>query len=242
MTDLSASSGARSVLPAARPARSARRAPATAVGLLAAAALGAGVLLLPSGGPEASDELTTTAVLQHVAHPAPPAVPVPTATTPVQPALQFRDPFRPLVSDAGEQAPVTVPGATAPDVVSQPADQPGPAFETPSLPDFEAPQAPVTLPAPRDTSTGAPGAGGASLVGRQLSLTRVEAAGEEFVAVLSLEGAAMRVGVGASFGPGGELLLLSLQQGPADGQWTAVVQRGQGEPFDVVTGTPVRLR
>ena len=238
MTDLTASASARSVLPAACPERSARRAPATAVGLLAAISLGAGVLLLPGGGSEAPDALTATAVVQHVAHPAPPAVPEAVATTAASPAVQFRDPFRPLVSDAGEQAPVTVPDTT----VSAPDDSD--TSETPPVPDFdfELPPPPVTLPAPPGTSTGAPAAGGASLVGRKLSLTRVEAAGEDFVAVLSLEGTAMRAAVGASFGPGGELLLLSLQQGPADGQWTAVVQRGRGEPFDVVTGSPVRLR
>ena len=47
--------------------------------------------------------------------------------------------------------------------------------------------------------------------------------------------------MGESFGPSGSLLLLSLQEGPDEGQWTAVLQLGQGDPFDVVTGAPVRL-
>ena len=55
-------------------------------------------------------------------------------------------------------------------------------------------------------------------------------------AVLTVDGASQTVRVGDDFGPDGSLLLLSLQQGPDDGQWTAVVQRGSGDPFDVVTG------
>ena len=246
MTDPTASSRAQLVLPAARPERTLRRGPATAVGLLTAVVLGAGVVLLPGDSSGTGDELTTVAVVQRPAHPVQPGVPEP--TTAAQPALQFRDPFRPLVSDAGEQAPVTVPDApvSAPDFGTPPADDPDVSFEPPPAPDFDfdldLPQPPEALPAPPGTSTGTPPSGGASLVGRQLSLTRVEAAGEDFVAVLSLDGTPSRVAVGASFGPGGELLLLSLQQGPVDGQWTAVVQRGRAEPFDVVTGTPVRLR
>jgi hypothetical protein len=60
--------------------------------------------------------------------------------------------------------------------------------------------------------------------------------------VLSLDGKALRAAAGTRFGPGGELLLVSVQQGPEASQWTAVVQRGRGTPFDVVTGTPVRIR
>lgn len=233
MTELSASSRTRLVLPVARPERRTVRAPATAVGLLTAVVLGAGVLLLP-GSPDTGDELIAVAVVQRPAHPVQPVVPDPT-TAPQLPDLQFRDPFRPLVSDAGEQAPITVP-----DTTSSAPDDGAPQVDAPAA-TVEVPQAPVPLPPATGTSTDAPSSGVASLTGRRLSLTRVEGAGEDLVAVLALDGTPMRARVGASFGPGGELLLLSLQQGPAESQWTAVVQRGRGEPFDVVTGSPTRL-
>ncbi|CAA9347926.1 MAG: hypothetical protein AVDCRST_MAG07-2803, partial [uncultured Frankineae bacterium] len=76
---------------------------------------------------------------------------------------------------------------------------------------------------------------------RLLALTRVEARGGSFAAVLTIDGVPVRVRVGETFGPGGGLRLVSLQQGPAAGQWTAVVRPGSAQPFDVVTGTPVRL-
>lgn len=237
MTDPHVSAGAQLVLPAAPPQRrTVGRAPATAVSLLTAVVLGAGVLLLPGGSADAGDEPTTLALVQRPAHPVQPVVPPPApATAPQQPVLQLRDPFRPLVSDTGEQAPVAVPDTTAsaPQVDTAPLDEPAPTVDLP--------QPPVALPAPPETSSGAPASGGTSLAGRKLSLTSVEAAGDGFVAVLALDGTPVRAEVGASFGPGGELLLLSLQQGPAHGQWTAVVQKGRGEPFDVVTGTPTRL-
>ena len=236
MTDLSASSAAQQVLPAAPPRRpSVRRGPVTAVGLLAAVALGGGVLFLPGDSPASADQLTTVALVQRPAHPVQPVVPVTAATaSPAPAAVQFRNPFRPLVTDDKQQAPPVVPDTT----VGSPE---GGTPVTDPAPTFELPQAPVTPPPPPDTSTGSPAAGGESLVGRRLSLTAVDTEGDGFVAVLSLDGTPIRAAVGASFGPGGELLLLSLQQGPADGQWTAVVQRGRGEPFDVVTGSPVRL-
>jgi len=94
------------------------------------------------------------------------------------------------------------------------------------------------LPTPVDPRGSA---SGGLVTGSPLELTRVEGASDRLVAVLAVDGQPVRAGVGDSFGPGGQLLLLSLQQGPANGQWTAVVQVGQGEPFDVVTGTPTRL-
>ena len=260
MTPSHASSRVQLVLPEDRPERrTVRRAPAAAVGLVTAAVLGAGVLLLTGDGLSATDELTTVAVVERPAHAVPAALPAPT-TAPQVPVLQFRDPFRPLVSDAGEQAPVAAPVMPAPAAVPDTrASAPfggtasAPDGGTASAPDggttsvdepartVEVPRAAAPLPPPAGASTGAPSAGGASLTGRRLSLTSVQAAGDSFTAVLSLDGTALRAAVGATFGPGGELRLLSLQQGPSDGQWTAVVQKGTAEPFDVVTGTPKRL-
>ncbi len=236
MTDLRTSSTVRLRLPATGTGRRpGRRAPAAAAGLLVAVVLGGSALLLPGGSADAADELTTSAEVQPTfAHPVRPEVPAPTAVPPVPaPALQLRDPFRPLVSDSGKSTPdtpVAPPPSGTPPVVEPALVQVPPAPEVPVRPEGST-----------GVPTGTPTTGGPSSAGRRLSLTRVEAVGDGFEAVLALDTTSMRAAVGASFGPGGELLLLSLQQGPADGQWTAVVQRGLGEPFDVVTGTPARL-
>ena len=48
--------------------------------------------------------------------------------------------------------------------------------------------------------------------------------------------------VGETFGPTKEIRLISLQEGPGSGQWTAVLQVGDGGPFDAVTGQAVSVR
>jgi hypothetical protein len=74
-----------------------------------------------------------------------------------------------------------------------------------------------------------------------MALLSVDGGQAARTAVFTIDGAQQRVAVGESFGPSDSVLLLSLQQGPDAGQWTAVVQLGQGEPFDVVTGVVVQL-
>ena len=74
-----------------------------------------------------------------------------------------------------------------------------------------------------------------------LALLRTEGTDTARSAVFTVDGAEQVVAVGEAFGADGSLLLLSLQQGPEQGGWTAVVQQGSGDPFDVVTGVPVAL-
>jgi hypothetical protein len=92
MTDPLASSGAPPVPSAARPERRALRAPATAVGLLTAVALGAGVLLLPGGSPAAGAELAAVAVVQRPAQPV--LLAAPTVTPPPAPPAPDRSATR----------------------------------------------------------------------------------------------------------------------------------------------------
>ena len=120
-----------------------------------------------------------------------------------------------------------------------------PDTAVPGMPDPAAP----TVPGPAGGSAG-PGASGGTgaqppvevpATARSLALLRVSGQDPSRTAVFTLDGAELPVAVGESFGPAADLLLLSLQQGPDTGGWTAVVQVGQGDPFDVVTGTPVSV-
>ena len=76
----------------------------------------------------------------------------------------------------------------------------------------------------------------------KLVLLRVFGEGKDQSASFSIDGKQQTAKVGTTFGPSAEILLLSLQQGPKDDQWTAVLQVGDGDPFDVVTGEPVVVR
>lgn len=100
----------------------------------------------------------------------------------------------------------------------------------PPAPDVSAPTAPP--PAADPTAAPAP---------RRLSLVRVSGDVDALTAVFDLDGASVPVAPGARFGAASDLLLVSVQQGPADGQWTAVVQIADREPFDVVSGSPVTV-
>lgn len=73
-------------------------------------------------------------------------------------------------------------------------------------------------------------------------LMRVFGEGKDQSAVFSIDGKQQTAKVGSTFGPTAEILLLSLQQGPEDAQWTAVLQVGDSDPFDVVTGEPAYVR
>jgi hypothetical protein len=75
-----------------------------------------------------------------------------------------------------------------------------------------------------------------------LVLRSVAGTGDALTATFVIDGHRTTARPGASFGPIGEIRLVSLQQGPAADQWTAVLQVGDGEPFDVVTGDTVAVR
>ena len=223
-----------------------RRALSTAV--LTLATLGAGVLVLAGG--DAAGQASTLAAApptaDRVAHPRPVATPTPGA--PARPPA--RDPFRPLyVPPAAATTTGTTPetGGTGSSGTSSGS---GPV---------------LVLPSGSGTGSGGsgsvpvlPGVGGTGLVPvpvvpvepaptaspverRPLVLTGVETTGDTSTALFVLAGTPVRVPVSGSFGPADELLLLSVQQGPGTGQWTAVVKLRTGSPFDVVTGTPASV-
>jgi hypothetical protein len=76
----------------------------------------------------------------------------------------------------------------------------------------------------------------------KLLLGRVYGTGKDRTAVFSIDGKSQVAKIGSKFGPTSEILLISLQQGPKAGQWTSVLQVGDGEPFDVVTAVPAYVR
>ena len=219
------------------PRRSVRCLPASAAGVLTALALGATAVLLPSGEPAAQDGLVTAgAALQPAAAGTALLHPVqPDATPATDLAPRARDPFAPLI-----EPPAAPTGGSAGTPVVTP-DSGTPAGGSPgvSLPGFELPLV-VDVPRQVEPPT-SPVGPSAPLTGRSLQLDRVEAVGDSYEGVLAVDGAPTRVKVGDSFGPGEQLLLLSLQQGPGTDQWTAVVQAGQGEPFDLVNGVSRRI-
>lgn len=199
-----------------------RRRTVVAVGALLSVALCAGGWLLLSGSSDADAGLGV-----------PPGTPVAAAATPTPsptvPAVEpvavqdGRNPFRALYT-APEAAPADaggVDGSTAEAAPAAPAAV-GQAGTAPLAAPAAGPSA--TTPAPS----------------RSLVLVRVHGTGESRTAVFRLDGAEAQVTVGDSFGGTGQLLLLSLQEGDG-GAWTAVVQVGAGDPFDVVTGQPVTL-
>jgi hypothetical protein len=213
-----------------RPARRLRG----AAGALAAFAVGAGAWVAVPVAAPAADQVTAMkplAVGLPLAHPVTPVQPAASPAKPVPP--RARDPFRPLLTPP-EQSVSAPEGAPAVAVPQLGAPAPAP------------PPAPAPADPPREWTPELPAPGGGrgvdvTVSARSLGLTGVEGPSERLVAVLTIDGRPVRAAVGDSFGPAGQLLLLSLQQGPSDGQWTAVVQLGKGEPFDVVTGTSTRL-
>ena len=214
-----------------------RRRKALAVGALAVAGLaGAGLLLLGGG----SDEVLEAPITP--VRPVADGIPAPevTAQPPqvVEDARPARDPFQVLyVPPAPPASGTGTTGSTG---------STGTTGTTGTTAGAEGPTT-TTVPARGDlvaVPVGAPAAGtGAVAVPatRRLLLEAVRGSGDSRTAVFVVGEEKVSVGVGDAFGAGGDLLLLSLQQGPADGQWTAVVQVRTGEPFDVVTGSPVTV-
>ncbi len=73
-------------------------------------------------------------------------------------------------------------------------------------------------------------------------LQRVYGTGKDSTAEFTIDGRKVVAKVGVRFGPTSEIRLISLQQGPKAAQWTSVLQVGDGEPFDAVTGEKVSVR
>ena len=216
-----------------------------AAGVLTALAVGASVLLLPGDGstadaqPAADLRAQPMAARAALAHPVQPAQQVAAAVA--APARAARDPFRPLLTaDApGTSAPAGSPSVGTPSVGTPSVGTPDRGGYVGTLPDVVVVEPPRSGPAIPEPSV--PDGSSGSVSDAKLELTGVEVKGDTFVAVLAIDGQKVRAEVSDSFGPGGQLLLLSLQQGPRASQWTAVVQAGRGEPFDVVSGTPTRI-
>lgn len=220
--------------------------------VLGVAVLGAvGVVLcawLLLGGGDDLDDLGAVPAAAAVPPVAASAAPTPSPSVQFPDAEQVqdgRDPFAALYTE-------TAPGAAATAAPALPAaGAPAPGDETAGgLPDSGGLPAtggtpatggqPATGGTPRGSAPDAPVAGPAAAVA--LALLRTEGTDAARTAVFTVDGAEQAVAVGESFGPDGGLLLLSVQQDPDRGGWTAVVQQGSGDPFDVVTGVPVSLR
>jgi hypothetical protein len=206
-------------------------------GLLAAGlALGASLLL--GGDPDELEELgapPAAAAAEPTASASESASPAPLEFPDDSAARDGRDPFAALYVEPTPGAGAAATGAPAPD-----AGTPGAAAPDAGAPAPGVPAVPAAGAAGGAPGTGAepPSVGTGALT---IALLRTEGSDPSRTAVFTVDGAEVPVAVGESFGPSDGLLLLSLQQGPAADGWTAVVQSGQGEPFDVVTGVPVAV-
>lgn len=202
----------------APPASSSGRKAVLGVAALVAVLLAVGAWLLLGGGGEELDDLATppaAAAAEPSVTPAPASPPPPQRLRDDAAGEDGRDPFAPLYVEPEIAAPAE--GAVAPAAPAAPA----------------VPAAPAAGAGTGSGATPAPTAGSTAL---SIALLRTEGAEPSRTAVFTVDGAEVVVAVGDSFGPDDSLLLLSLQEGPAAGGWTAVVQSGQGEPFSVVTG------
>jgi hypothetical protein len=208
---------------------------------LAVAAIGAAGVVLLTGGSEDVGDLgispaaAAAARSAESATPQGPQSPTPTPSPSFADASEIRDGRDPFV--ALYEAPVAA--GTGADAAPAPAGQEAPTDGEAGRTD-EEPGAPAPAPAV-DAPGGGTGTPDELASASTVSLVRVEGGPTARSAVLTVDGSQQRAAVGESFGPSGSLLLLSLQEGPDEGQWTAVLQVGQGDPFDVVTGAAVRL-
>ena len=207
-----------------------------ALGALAVVLVGGGAYFLLSGGSDTADDVAFTPAAPRAAanaSPSPSALKLPVVSTiPVG-----RNPFKALYVQPAVvvAAPVgTTPVSTAPDGSATPIVlvSPGDATPTNSPP----------RNAPTSTGSGPSSAPEPQAKEYRLILRRVFGDGTNLSAVFTVDGKQMTAKVGSTFGPTAEIMLLSLQQGPKDEQWTAVLQVGDGDPFDVVTDQPVFVR
>ena len=200
-----------------------------AFGALTVAALGAGAFFF-LGGSEAEEPVAAAAPAA-AAPIAPPvaaeAVPV-AATLPTPTDLPIgRNPFK-------------VPGIYIPPVVEAPAEGTGTGTGTGVVVGVGN--------GTGGTGTGGTGTGGGGSTAPQppgekhkLILLRVFGEGPDLSAVFSIHDGEQTAKVGSVFGPTAQILLIELTEGPA-GVWTATLQVGDGDPFDVVIGEPAYVR
>ena len=207
-----------------------RRTVLLAGGALSAAVLGAGAFFLLGGSDAAETETAVPSRGSVAAAPAPSGSPA--ALPPASQIELGRNPFKALYVQPAA-APPAAPAVTTPTTPSTGPGANGPTtggtiVVPPQVPSgggaVPAPAAPAPAPVPAK---------------QELRLVSATHDGETHVGVFTVNGVRSTVKVDETFGPGKHLLLVSLQQGPADDQWTAVVQLGDGDPFDVVTGNPV---
>jgi hypothetical protein len=211
--------------PPSAPEQESRSNPKLLIGLgaLAAVVIGAGAFLFLSGGDDVEDFGVVAAAPRAAA---PVASPAPTAQPkiPAQANLTLgRNPFRPLYV---EPAPAPPP---------PPADLPtstGGVGTTPVVIVEGGTSGPGAAPAPQEPTAKE----------HKLVLLRVFGTGKDQSASFSIDGKQQTAKVGTTFGPTAEILLLSLHEGPKEGEWTAVLQVGDGDPFDVTLGDPVFVR
>ena len=213
-------------------------------GLAALLVAGGAAFFLLSGGDEPSEDVAfvppaRTAVTA-------PAVIVPKAVKlPVATNIPLgRNPFKALYvqpaaapADAAPTGPATAPA---------PAGGPAIILVTPTAPTggTSPGTSPGIAPFPGPTDGGAGPAPGTPPVAveHDLVLRRVSGEGDALSAAFTIDGKATSAKVGETFGPTSEIKLLSLQEGPQPGRWTAVLQVGDAAPFDVVIGESVRVR
>lgn len=202
------------------------------LGAVAGLVLAAGGFLFLGGGEDAEDFAPVARAARPAAvAPAPsaqPKLPAPANLT------LGRNPFRALY------------------VEPAPAPAPEPPAVTPSGATGGGPQVIVIgggTTKDGGTTGGSAAGGGVAAAPQQptakehkLVLLRVFGTGKDQSASFSIDDKQQTAKVGTTFGPTAEILLLSLQEGPKEGQWTAVLQVGDGDPFDVVLGEPVFVR
>ncbi len=186
-------------------------------GLAAALVLGAGGFLLMSGGGEEDAGLVVPAAKRPaVTKPATNKVTKPVAKVPVISSANLgRDPFVALyIVPAVAVVPAVTSGTTP---TSTTAGESG-----------------------TGTSTGS-GTSDPVTTTYALKLTRVYGSGKDLTGVFSVDGKTQLAKVGTVFGATQELKLLSLQQN-AKGLWIAVLQVGDGDPFDAAAGSTYYVR
>lgn len=226
-----------------------------ALGAVAVAvALGGGWLLL--GGSGADVPTSSSTVLPAAPGSRATTVAGPTASPAAPLPARFaddlgRNPFRALyVQPAGSGAGAGVgagSGAVAP-AASVPASVLAPVPAVPTAGTSAVGTAGRPTPAPAPVAAASPvavvPAAPAVPTAREhrLVLRGVTGTGDALTATFLVDGRSTTARPGAAFGPIGEIRLVSVQQGPAPDQWTAVLQVGDGEPFDVVTGDAVSVR
>ena len=196
------------------------------LGTVAAVLVAAGSFFLLTGTDDTVVDSAFTARAPRVAAPAATAA---TLTLPVASKIELgRNPFKALYIQPA--AAVVDPAAV------------GPAGPAPTVPGGLAP---IVIVGPDGVPTSNSGGGTtqpAPVQEYKLVLTGVSGTGDALSAVFTIDGKQRTAKVGSTFGPTSEIKLLSLQQGPKNGQWTAVLQVGDGEPFDVVTGEAAFVR